>query len=311
MGTLHKTGDESDCDNEEIQTVVWWQHSEHDLRAIGPEGEVFPRPDGWVLDGKDVSLDSLSVRRYTRALTMRRFIRPACQQAWETHDRLGPYLQRLGWEHLPWSEIWKMKSFYETPRDRMTGLKLQHRNLYVAARDPLGDVGCMACGEKETQLHLAECRILQIEYWQPLIDTLCDMGMTPPADITIFIATGVLTEKTTAGKYFAGAWFIAWRCIYAEIVNARIEKHTLDTQRALKRCVSMWIGRLYAYGLQWRNWVIAGRYQREDRIIPRKHRDKKLMTQEDDGSYWVHDAIYSLADDLQLKYSIPHPPVTP
>ena len=73
----------------------------------------------------------------------------------------------------------------------------------------------------------------------------------------------------------------------------------------------MWIGRLYAYGLQWRNWVIAGRYQREDRIIPRKHRDKKLMTQEDDGTYWVHDAIYSLADELQLKYSIPHPPVTP
>lgn len=305
VGTLHETGEAEDLEDCEPQDIVWWQHSKYDIRAIGPAGEVFPRPEGWLLDGKEINLDNLTVREYTRALALRRFVTPACQAAWELPERLGLRIAALGWEHLPWRAIWRMKSFYETPRDRMTGTKLLHRNLYVAARDPLGNVRCMACDETETQLHLCECPVLHDEFWKPIIKLLTDMGMPEPEDPTIFKATGALSEEKALSKYYAGVWFIAWRCIYAEIVNARVESHSLRTEKALKRCISIIIGRLRAYGLFWKNWVIAGRHSCNPRIIPRKHQEKILLTQDDEGNYCIHEALLAMADELELTSDKP------
>ena len=135
------------------------------------------------------------------------------------------------------------------------------------------------------------------------------MGMSPPASATLFKATGILSRKKVASKNHAGAWFLMWRCIYAEIVNSRVEKLTLNTEKALKRWTSMIIGRLSAYGLRWHNWVIAGRHQCEERVIPLKHRHKDLLEQDSDGPYWIHQSLYDLADELGLSYKVPHKPV--
>ena len=62
----------------------------------------------------------------------------------------------------------------------------------------------------------------------------------------------------------------------------------------------MLIGRLRAFGKRWKNWVHAGIQHRQPRIIGVKHRDKKLLTQDYDGSYSIHPAIWQLARDLNL-----------
>ena len=74
-------------------------------------------------------------------------------------------------------------------------------------------------------------------------------------------------------------WFLGWRCVYAEIVNSRVENRTLDLERALKRAISMLIGRLKAYGKKWREWVVASRHRTTPNTISQKHRNKKLLRQ--------------------------------
>ena len=63
----------------------------------------------------------------------------------------------------------------------------------------------------------------------------------------------------------------------------------------------MLIGRLKAYGVKWADWVRASRLRTNPNGIG-KHRDKKLLFQEADGSYSIHDAIMDMADTLGLKH---------
>eukprot|EP00964_Phaeocystis_antarctica_P070749 scaffold43095_cov82-Phaeocystis_antarctica.AAC.1 len=69
---------------------------------------------------------------------------PAAEKAWEL---------RLGLQ-LPWDGIWRLKSYYASPRDQFTWLRLMHRNLHVAEhRRDLIDTSCRACTERETMKH--------------------------------------------------------------------------------------------------------------------------------------------------------------
>ena len=286
----HETGDRFDQDpDEEMQEIVWWRHTKWDWRVCGPAGQVFPRPVGWLLRGKRVALDTIRVSTYTRELTMRKFETPACQAAW--NSRLNA--------NLPWSKIWKITSTFATPRDQLTGLKLQHRNLYVAQREP-HDQSCRACTEEESMLHLCECEVIREEYWNELIDLAVKTGMRPPDDITIFLATGALSRDRVISRYHSIIWFLGWRCLYAEIVNSRVEGRTIDLEKALKRAVSMLIGRLRAYGLRWKVWAQASKYRSKKNKIGKKHRNKKLLFQTEDGEYIIHDAVLDMAKYLEL-----------
>ena len=86
--------------------------------------------------------------------------------------------------------------------------------------------------------------------------------------------------------------------MYAEIVNSRVEGKTIDLDKALKRAVSMLIGRLRAYGMRWRVWAQASRYRSKPNKIGKKHRNKKLLFQSEDGDYVIHDAILDMATHL-------------
>jgi len=274
---------------EEIQKIVWWKHSKWDWRICGPEGEAFPRPDGWQLGTNKIRLDKISVREYTKELTMRKFKPPACEAAWDARLNAS----------LPWAKIWRVTSTFATPRDQLTGLKLLHRNLYVAQRDP-HDKSCRACTEEESQLHLCECDVIREEYWSEIIKLATATGMPPPRDEVIFIATGALSSDKVISRHYSIIWFLGWRCLYAETVNSRVENKTVDLERALKRTVSMLIGRLKAYGKKWRDWVRASRRRTNPNTIPRKHRNKKLLRQDADGEYEIHEAILQMATDLKL-----------
>ena len=246
--------------NEEVQEVTWWKHSKWDWRICGPAGQVFPRPDGWLLGDKEVKLYELSVREYTNELTMRKFRPPACEAAWDSRLNAA----------LPWKKIWRIRSIFATPRDQLTGLKLLHRNLYVGKREQ-HDKSCRACTEEESMLHLCECGVIMEEYWSELIKLAIATGMPPPDDATIFVATGALSPTKVISKYLSILWFLGWRCLYAETVGSRIDGRTLDLDSALKRVVSMLIGRLRAYGKRWRDWVQDTQFRTKPSIIPQKH----------------------------------------
>ena len=62
----------------------------------------------------------------------------------------------------------------------------------------------------------------------------------------------------------------------------------------------MLIGRLRAYGKKWADWVRASRLRTNPNAIPRKHRNKKLLHQNADGSYVIHTAIMAKAQNLGL-----------
>jgi hypothetical protein len=206
----------------------------------------------------------------------------------------------LGGE-IPFNKVWKRASTFATPRDKATGNKLLYRNLYVAARqeDPT-ERSCLACNEEETQEHLAKCGEIRRKYWNPLLKLLRDTGSPDPMDTQIFLITTAIDADRVISKHHSVIWYLGWRCLYAEIVNARIEKIQINLERALKRCVAMLIGRLRAYGRRWKTWVYSGIQHRHEKIISQKHRDKKLMYQEEDGEYTIHPEIWRLAKKLDL-----------
>ena len=123
-----------------------------DSKWMGPQDRSFPWKVVWEIGGEKLTADNMTIKLLTRAITYARMKPPACQEAWEDPTRLGP--------NLPFQKIWKIKSFFTTPRDEVTWLKLMHRNLWVANRDKaVTDPKCGAtgCNEVESMIHLAVC----------------------------------------------------------------------------------------------------------------------------------------------------------
>ena len=139
------------------------------------------------------------------------------------------------------------------------------------------------------------------EFWKPLVEMAVKTGMATPARREIFLATGALSPRTVVSREHAGVFFLGWRCLYAAIVESRIDDVPLNLEKALRRCVAMIISRIRSYEFFWRRWVRTSRYRKEPNVVGQKHQDKKVLQQQPDGSCVVHDAILQLARDLGLK----------
>ena len=94
---------------------------------------------------------------------------------------------------------------------------------------------CTACQDSENILHLAECPVIKQEFWEVIIATLRKMGMKEPQHSPAFITLGRIDKDTVVDKYMAEVMFLAWRCLYAELTRARIDKGSPDLQAALRR----------------------------------------------------------------------------
>ena len=220
---------------------------------------------------------------------MRKFKEPTSQQAWE--DRLG--------FSIPWKKVWKIRTFFATPRDQVPWLKLHHRNLYVAGHDPV-DSSCRACSAVESQMHLCKCGVIRKEFWDPLIKVATETGMPAPHHTTAFLAVGLISADRVISKFHSGIFFLGWRSLYAAIIHSRVDNVALDLEEALKRTVSMVISRLRAYALFWSKWVNASRYRKKPNRISQKHSNKKVITQKPNGTYAIHPKLWELASKLNL-----------
>ena len=104
----------------------------------------------------------------TAALSLRKMKLPPAEKAWA---------ERLSHFELPWPLIWRIRSFYASPRDQLTWLKVMHSNLSVAStRSDVTDPTCRACEEKETMLHIVQCPIIRHEFWTPLVKLMNTLG---------------------------------------------------------------------------------------------------------------------------------------
>ena len=90
-----------------------------------------------------------------------------------------------------------------------------------------------------------------------------------------------------------GVVFLAWRCLYAEVVRGRIEDKRLRLSAAYARLVSMIIGRVRAYGYKWRRWYNRIRWiqPKKRKEIPKKYRKLKLIETERDGTYRIREIL--------------------
>ena len=98
------------------------------------------------------------IKTITREMAKSKMKPPACEAVWEV---------KLG-HRIRFDKVWKIKADYVSPRDQIAWLKIQHRNLWVAASGGMhGSTECSAagCNEEEKQEHLVRCPTIKREFW--------------------------------------------------------------------------------------------------------------------------------------------------
>jgi hypothetical protein len=104
---------------------------------------------------------------------------------------------------------------------------------------------------------------------------------------------GLVNEKA-AGQDQAGMLMIAWRCLYAEVVKARLEGGNQNFDNAYRRVIEMTISRLQAHGTKWRRWYMSIRKTSKAQPFPKKHRTRILMKFEADATYEVSSKLLDI-----------------
>jgi hypothetical protein len=266
-----------------------------DSRILGPTHKVFPNPNGWLLDGEEVQIDLLSIRLRTRALAVRKMRPPSAQAAWTepTPDGAGTQPPRLPLI-VPWDQVWRIKSFYVTPRDQLTWLKTMHRNLYLAGNSSDGDTACRVCSERENIIHLVRCIKIKTGFWDNIALVMESMEMVVPKETVqreAFWLLGRLSNSKAVGPVQAGIMFIAWRCLYAEIVHSRVEEAPMRVDRAHNRVWQMLITRLRAEGERWRLWHKINEGSGKKSYFPKKYQDRKVIAFTETAEYTINPRI--------------------
>lgn len=286
LGILHTTDDHVDVTTTKVFEVAWWHSRKGQPRARGPLDAVIFQTKGWKLGGKDVSIDSLSISVMTDELSLRKFKPPASELAWRERLETNSI-------SLPFPKIWKIRSCFVTPRDTLTWLKVQHRNLYVGKRNPDPALhGCLfGCRKDENIQHIAECPIIFRDYWRVVLDLMNSFEIEDPDDCTSFILLGRVDDTHTANPVQATFLYLAWRCLYATLVGQRADGRKANLTKTLGRFASMLLSRIEAYGLKWRNWSRKNTYSGKPHIVPLKHRNKVLIERGPDGEYTISSKL--------------------
>tara|TARA_B110000046_G_scaffold118207_1_gene125009 strand:+ start:2316 stop:6662 length:4347 start_codon:yes stop_codon:yes gene_type:complete len=299
VGKLHKTGRMREFSSKTPIEVETWDGRKEDFfgrdkvgldeRVIGPKSTTFPMIEGWKMDGTAVRLDRLTIKAYTETLKLRKFKPPAAEKSWPRRLNLNP-------DEISFKKTWKIKSFFVTARDRLQWTKVWHRTLYTVGKDTSAESNsCIACNDTENILHLATCHIIRLEFWGIILDLLARLGQKAPEDETAFIILGRIDTDTTIDENLAGIMFLAWRCLYAEITRARIERDNPDMGVALTRTGAMCVTRLMTYGAFWRKWSKQRILTNRGHITALSLRERRVFKMNSIGEYEVHEEIMKLA----------------
>ena len=118
-------------------------------------------------------------------------------------------------------------------------------------------------------------------------------------DTRSFLLLGRISSGKVISKIFSGSLFLAWRCLYAEMVQGKIENIFPDMKKAYKRVILMTVTRLTAYGEKWLKWVRKNRGTGNKHFIPERHQNKIFIKQSGTGEYELHPLLLQEIDRLR------------
>ena len=130
------------------------------------------------------------------------------------------------------------------------------------------------------------------KFWNPIIALMRKMGFPNFTHEAAFLTVGRLTDAKVVDKNQSGVLFLAWRCLYAELVRGRVENVAPNLESAYRRMLEMNISRLKAYGERWLKWVRKDRHTGNKSKIPERHQDKRVIRQDEDGIYRINQIFY-------------------
>ena len=139
--------------------------------------------------------------------------------------------------------------------------------------------------------HLTKCQKTRNEYWNKILELLEKLEQDTPEHIPSFLAVGRMDEEEVANEVQAGVMFIAWRCLYAELMSVREEGTLPNLKGAYKRCIRMIISRLTAYGAKWKRWCKINAGTGKKKIIPERFQDRTILKQQKHGNYEIHQEL--------------------
>jgi hypothetical protein len=127
-----------------------------------------------------------------------------------------------------------------------------------------------------------------------MLDLMVPLNMPIPhhkEEIEAMLVTYRLARDRVVNKEQASIIDIAWRCLYAEIVRARVDNALVCLQSAKVRGIKMLQSRAEAYGRRWELWVIKQLGRKKIKTIPRKHQRYTIVKQRAYGSYTVNPVL--------------------
>ena len=306
VGKLTDLGTTRHFTRDESFKVAWWNVDKTNYfgagdvepRLLGPVHHTFPRTTGWKIDGDEVRLDELSIRVRTRLLAVRKMKALSAEAAWTIFRRLPL--------PMPWNKIWRIRSFYVSPRDQLAWLKVMHRNLYLAGNAKEDDTSCRTCDERENIMHLVQCGDMLAKFWNKIAAVMVRMGFTVPhmrMEREAFWLLGRLDHAKAVGPEQAGIMFIAWRCLYAAIVHSRVENAPLDLPRAYNRVWQMTITRLRAEGEKWNLWHRMNENTGNKSFFPLEYRERGVIRFDEAANYIINPEILAEYENTRPRSS--------
>ena len=218
----------------------------------------------------------------TRALAKARMKPPLAETTWA--GRLG---------RTNFSKVWGIRADYVTPRDQVSWLKIQHRNLRVAASGGFQDTKCRVrgCRAEENQEHLVSCPGIQRDFWVSVAILMNHLGMSVTNNDKTWLL-GIKADGSQVSREEAAIIFWAWRCLYAEVVRARVGNQQMNPSKAYANLTRMAYTRVKAYGAKWYRWYSRQHRKKDAKVVPRKHRDKKLIKTEASAEYRINPVLH-------------------
>jgi hypothetical protein len=264
-------------------------------RWAGPEGQTYTKDCKWMCMQKQVELHEITPSWIGKQKALQRFKAPTSEEKWKEYGI-----------DVRWGLTWAIKPKYASPRDIVVWLQLQHRTLWVAKNGGCADDKCTArgCNAVENMTHLVDCEVMQKEFWTPILRIMIGLGLQYERSRTFWIAGQIVGEdnerKAVCGET-ASFLCWAWRCLYAEVIHARMNDKQLNTSGAVWKTVRMAASRVKAHGAKWRKWFNTQRLWRESRrkMFPYQYQKNILIDFDEQAGYVVRRDLHTIFKSIR------------
>ena len=211
-GLPRRTGEQLEVDFSDMREIVRWNG-----RVMGIAEQTFPHPKEWRLGTATETMDKLTVRALTAAISAIKRVEPSCIGAWQ---------QRIG--QLPHDIGARYNNSLLTPKDWHSHFKnVLHRAMVVKGNDP-NDKACRACKhEYENLQHFATCEVVGKIF--TALAELTDTKLTNKTEIERFALFALRPDGKPVEEGWLNFHLLLWKYIIYYITIAEKEDEKFQT----------------------------------------------------------------------------------